>query len=65
MRKFTLEKDELVAIIMLYRLRNPFMTPKRIYARWSCGKLNLLKDYKIWTYQDFLEAVQEVESKSN
>ena len=60
MRKYTLDKEELKAIVMLYRLMNPFMTPNRIYARWSCGKLNLLKDNKIWAYQDFISVTNEI-----
>lgn len=52
-RKYDISKEELKAVIMLYQLKNPYMTTKRIYARWKTGKLNLLIDYKVWSKKDF------------
>lgn len=59
-RLYELDRKELKAVIMLYRLASPFMTPKRIYARWKTGKLNLLKDYRIWKENDFLLVCREL-----
>lgn len=60
-RIFEIEPEELQAVVMLYRLINPFMTPKRIYARWRAGKINLLKDYQLWRKDEFLGLCTKLE----
>jgi hypothetical protein len=51
---FEIKAVELETIIKLYLVKNPYQTPARLYARWKCGKLKLLIDYKVWNKGDFL-----------
>lgn len=58
-KKFEITSEELIAIVQLYQLANPYMTTARIYSRWKVGKLNLLIDYKLWSKADFDQLMKE------
>lgn len=64
-KKYEITPDELRAVVALYRLGNPFMTPARIFSRWQAGKINLLKDYRIWKKSEFMRICKEKDEKQS
>ena len=58
-KKYEIDPLELRAAVALYQATNPFMTHRRIYARWRSGKLRLLQDYKVWPQDEYMRLFEE------
>jgi hypothetical protein len=58
-QQFKITGTALETVIKLYLIKNPFLTPARLYALWKCDKLKMLRDYKLWRKDEFMRLFEE------